>query len=213
MLKHVGQVINTGRRCVVVFREIYNEQGEVIEPDNCLVVETDSLPDLAHQDIMRIVEGGPAQSTGNLYEVLGRERMTDGATALRWLSSNNRLRKFPTDNILLTPDSNNSLRLDKMNKIITMQAGGATQAEIENIMVDDTDAPPRKQTSAQQAPVTPASEPGLLDDAAIAQQRLAQAETFLAEAERLRAEAYELDPSLKPKTRAKKSSTKAKVTA
>ena len=210
MLKHVGQITNTGRRCVVVFREIYNDAGDVIEPDNCLVIETDSLPDLQHQDIMRIVEGEPAQSTGNLYEVLGRERMTDGAVALRWLSEANRLRKYPTNNILLTPDNQNTLRLDKMNRIIQMQASGATQEQIENALVDDTDGPPRKQTSAQQAPTPPAGEPGVLDDSAIAQQRLAQADTFLAEAERLRAEAYELDPTLKPKRGRK---AKAKVEA
>ena len=210
MLKHVGQITNTGRRCVVVFREIYNEAGEVVEPDNCLVVETDSLPDLHHQDIMRIVEGAPAQSTGNLYEVLGRERLTDGAVALRWLSEANRLRKYPTNNIMLTPDGNNSLRLDKMNRIIQMQSSGASQEQIENAMVDDTDGPPRKQTSAQQTPSAPASEPGVLDDTAIAQQRLAQAETFLAEAERLKAEAYELDPTLKPK-RGRKAKVKAEA--
>ena len=210
MLKHVGQIINTGRRCVVVFREIYNDVGDVVEPDNCLVVETDSLPDLHHQDIMRIVEGEPAQSNGNLYEVLGRERMTDGAVALRWLSESNRLRKYPTNNILLTPDNQNTLRLDKMNRIIQMQASGATQEQIENALVDDTDGPPRKQTSAQQTLTPPTGEPGVLDDSAIAQQRLAQAETFLAEAERLRAEAYELDPTLKPKRGRK---AKAKVEA
>lgn len=213
MLKHVGHVINTGRRCVVVFREIYDDKGNVTEKDNCLVFETDALPDLVHQDLMRIVESEPAQRTGNLYEVLTRERLHDGTVALNWLHGRSRLRKYPTDNIMLTPDNNTSLRLDKMNRIIEMQKAGLSQQEIENAIVDDTDAPPRKQTSAQQAPAAPASEPGILDDAAIAQQRLAQAETFLAEAERLQAEAYELDPSLKPKTRAKKTSTKAKVTA
>jgi hypothetical protein len=212
MLKHVGHVINTGRRCIVVFREIYNQDGSVMEADNCLVMETDSLPDLVHQDMMRIVEGGPAQSTGNLYEVLTRERLSDGTVALNWLHGSNRLRKYPTNNIMLTPDSNNELRLDKMNRILTLQESGASQQEIENVMVDDTDGAPRTSTSAQTAPPVKETESGILDDSAIAQQRLQQAETFLQEAERLKTEAYELDPSLKPKTRAKRTSTKkAKV--
>ena len=79
-------------------------------------------------------------------------------------------------------------------------------------MVDDTDGAPRTSTSAQTAPPVKETESGILDDSAIAQQRLQQAETFLQEAERLKTEAYELDPSLKPKTRAKRTSTKkAKV--
>ena len=214
MLKHVGHVINTGRRCVVVFREIYDKEGNVMESDNCLVMETESLPDLVHQDMMRIVEGGPAQATGNLYEVFARERLTDGTVALNYLHGKGRLRKYPTNNIMLTPDNNNELRLDKMNKILKMQQSGASEQDINNIMIDDTDGAPRSSSSLSKTPAPASSEPGVLDDSAIAQQRLQQAETFLQEAERLKTEAYELDPSLKkPKTtRAKKTSTKkAKV--
>ena len=213
MLKHVGQVINTGRRCVVVFREIYNEKGEVIEPDNCLIVETDSLPDMQHQDMMRIVEGEPAQQTGDLYNVLARERFTDGQMVLGWLNATGRLRKFPTNQILLTPTANNTLRLDKMNRIIEMQRAGQTQEQIENALVDDTDSAPRAQTTAQTAPSAPASEPGVLDDTTLAKGLLEQAAQFESEVTRLREEAYTLDPSLKPKARraTKKTTTKATV--
>lgn len=208
-LKHVGQVTNTGRRCVVVFREIYDAQGQVMEPDNCLVVETDALPDLVHQDIMRIVEGEPAQRTGNLYEVFARERLTDGAPALNWLHASGRLRKYPTNQIMLTPDSNNSIRLDKLNRILEMQKSGATEDEINNAMVDDTDSPPRTQTTAQTTPPpAQSSDPGVMDDTALAANLLSQAKTFQAEADRLMNEAYELDPSLKPRRgRPKKTAT------
>ena len=213
MLKHVGQVINTGRRCVVVFREIYNEKGEVVEPDNCLIVETDSLPDMQHQDMMRIVEGEPAQQTGDLYNVFARERFTDGQMVLGWLNATGRLRKFPTNQILLTPDANNTLRLDKMNRIIEMQKAGQTQEQIENAIVDDTDSAPRAQSTAQTAPSAPATEPGVLDDTALAKGLLEQAAQFESEVTRLREEAYTLDPSLKPKARrtTKKTTKKATV--
>jgi len=201
MLKHVGQVINTGRRCLVVFRHIYSETGAVTDPHSCLVVETDSLPDLIHQDVMRIVEGNPAQNTGNLYEVFTRERLSDGSPALNWMHQNQRLRKYPTDNIMLTPDSNTSLRLDKLNRIIEMQDAGLSQAEIDNAMVDDTDGPARKQTTASTTPTAPnqGQADGVLDDGAIAKSLLEQAKTFQAEADRLTSEAYDMDPSLKPK--------------
>ena len=207
MLKHVGRVTNTGRRCVVVFREIYNGKGEVVEPNNCLVVETDALPDLVHEDLMRIVESEPAQRTGNLYEVFSRERLTDGQIALTWLHQAGRLRKYPTNQVELVPDNNNVLRLDKMNKIVQMQKEGKNQQEIENALVDDTDSPPRKHTTAQQTAPVANSDPGILDDTAIAKQRLAQADTFQAEAERLREEAYDLDPSLRPKKRGRPKQT------
>jgi hypothetical protein len=66
-MNHVGRVENTGRRCLVVFREVYDEKGNVIEPDKCLVVETDTLPDFAHQDLMSIVESEPAQREGEFF--------------------------------------------------------------------------------------------------------------------------------------------------
>ena len=105
MLKHVGQVINTGRRCVVVFREIYDDTGKVIDTNNCLIVETDRLPDAVHQYLMRIIESEPAQRTGDLYNVLHRERLGDGSVALAYLNKSGRLRKFPTSQVLLLQDS------------------------------------------------------------------------------------------------------------
>lgn len=200
MLKHVGKIINTGKRCIVVFRHIYSEAGAVTDPHSCLVCETDGLPDMIHQDVMRIVEGNPAQNTGNLYEVFARERLSDGTPALNWMHANKRLRKYPTNNVMLTPDTNTSLRLDKMNKMVEMQEAGLSQAQIENAMVDDTDGPARKETSITMEPnvPTPGGE-GVLDDNTIAKSLLEQAKTFQAEADRLTGEAYDMDPGLKPK--------------
>ena len=45
-IKHVGQIINTGRRCVVVFREIPDE------PNSCLIVDTEALVDWMHDDVI-----------------------------------------------------------------------------------------------------------------------------------------------------------------
>ncbi len=112
---------------------------------------------------------------------------------------NQRLRKYPTDNIMMTPDSNTSLRLDKLNRIIEMQDAGLSQADIDNAMVDDTDGPARKQTTASTTPTAPNQADGVLDDTAIAKSLLEQAKTFQAEADRLTGEAYDMDPSLKPK--------------
>ena len=201
MLKHVGQIINTGRRAVVVFRYIYNEAGTITDKHSCLVVETDSLPDAIHQDIMRIIESNQAQTTGNLYDVFARERFSDGSPALNWLHQNQRLRKYPTDNIMMTPDNNVTLRLDKLNRILEMQEAGLSQQQIDNAMVDDTDGVTRKETTATMStpvPDAPVAD-GVLDDAAIAKSLLEQAKTFQAEADRLTGEAYDMDPDLKPK--------------
>jgi hypothetical protein len=220
-LKHVGRIKNTGSRCVVVFREMYNEKGAVVDKHSCLVFESQMLPDAEHQDLMRIIESEGAQSTGDLFNVLSRERLGNGVPALAWLNQNNRLRKFPTDNVEMTPDAQTTLGLDTLNKIVGMQASGATQAEIENALQDDTDNAPRSAATVADVVNTdvetpmvnsPQTDDGVLGDADIAQHLLAQAVQFEAQAKDLKEQAILLDPSLKPKrgraAAAKKSANK-----
>jgi len=221
-LKHTGQIKNTGQRCVVVFREIYDDQGHVIDENNCLVFESDNLPDAEHQDLMRILESEPAQATGDLYNVLARTRLGNGTLALNWLASSGRLRKFPTNNINLTPEPSTVLGLDVLNRIVKMQKAGASQADIENALRDDTDMAPREATNVTEsiqeqnpdavetpAAVTEQTGDTALDDTAIAKQRLSQAEMFEQQAKELRDQAYEMDPSLKPKRTRKAPAKKA----
>jgi len=211
--KHIGQIANTGRRCVVVFREIYDDKGNVIDDKHCLVFETDTLPDAEHQDLMKIIESEPAQSASELYNVLARTRLGSGIIALNWLVSSQRLRKFPTNNVMLTPDSNTVIGLDKINKIVKMQQSGASQQDIETVLQDDTDLPPRQINQVVNdvddsvvVPDTATPETGgegVLDDAAIATNYIAQAESFEAQAKELREQAIVLDPSLAPKPKPK----------
>lgn len=220
-IKHLGRIKNTGKRCIVVFREIYNDQGHVIDENSCLVVETDSLPDAESQEIMKIVESEPAQSTGDIYNVLARERLSSGYTTLSWLTRSGRLRKYPTGNIELIPNSETTIALDQLNKIVKMQKSGASQVDIENVLQDDTDLQPRQAKEVNQmlhednfdaydAPEVVETQSGqgnILSDSDIAKRRLEQARQFEAQAKEMRQSAYTLDPSLKPKRR----TTKKKV--
>ena len=207
-MKHVGMVKNTGKKCIVVFREIYNEEGKVVQPDQCLVVELENLPDYAYQDIVSIVESEPAQRNGNLYEVLSRTRLSDGNVSLSWLHSTGRLRKYDTSNIDMIPSNNSKLNLATLNRIIQLQKDGRSEQEIESIIANDTDAPPRKLDDLSKPDnALQSSNDGVLTDEDLAKSYLEQSKTMLAEAERLKAQAYELDPSLK---RTRKTSSKVK---
>lgn len=201
-LKHIGRVSNTGKKCVVVFREIYDERGNVSDPNHCLVVETERLPDMEHDDIARLVETQEAQSSNQFYEIAHRSMFSDGLNMLTKLHNRGYLRKYPTDSVELTPNNNTSIKLSEVNEIIRKQKSGMSEADIKNTMVDDTDQPPRTQTSLDSTQTIdqaiPTSEQAL-DDTAIAKGMLSQAETFLAEAKRLQDEAYAMDPSLRPK--------------
>jgi len=198
-LKHIGKVSNTGMKCIVVFREIYDEKGNVTEPNNCLVVETERLPDMEHDDIVRVVESPSGQEATQFYEIAHRSMFGDGINMLVKLSNRGHLKKYPTNQIIMTPNSSTSIPLSELNEIIRKQKSGMSQADIANSMVNDTDKPPRTQSSSQNAPPAPSAEPGVLDDNAIAQNMLTQATTYELEVKRLREEAYAMAPSLKPK--------------
>jgi hypothetical protein len=201
-MKHIGRVSNTGLKCVVVFREIYDDRGNVTDPDHCLVVETERLPDMEHDDVVRVVESPAGQEASQFYEIAHRSMFSDGLNMLTKLHNRGYLRKYPTNQIELTPNPSTAIKLSEVNEIIRKQSSGMSEQDINNSMVDDTDQPPRTQTTLDPTQTidqaVDVAEP-VLDDTAIAQNMLAQAETFLAEAERLKNEAYEMAPDLKPK--------------
>jgi hypothetical protein len=211
-MKHVGQVANTGLKCIVVFREIYDENGNVTEPDNCLIVETERLPDMEHDDIVRVVESPAGQEAEEFYQIAHRSMFADGINMLVKLNNRGYLKKYPTKQILMTPNSSTSIPLSEINEIIQKQKTGMSEQDIANSMVDDTDKAPRTATSLSPSQTidqaVPTNEP-VMDDSALAQNMLDQANTYEAEVKRLREEAYAMAPDLKPK----RGRPKAKATA
>jgi|TARA_B100001094_G_C18110547_1_gene760888 hypothetical protein len=201
-LKHIGQVANTGLKCIVVFREIYDENGNVTEPDNCLIVETERLPDMEHDDMVRVVESPVAQEATEFYTVAHRSMFADGINMLVKLNNRGYLKKYPTDQILMTPNSHTSVKLSEINEVIRKQATGMSPQDIQNSMQDDTDKPPRTATSLSPSQTIDQALPTgeqAIDDSALAQTMLDQANTYETEVTRLREEAYAMAPDLKPK--------------
>ena len=95
-VKHVGKVANTGLKCIVVFREIYDDRGNVTDPNHCLVVETERLPDMEHDDIVRVVESPAGQEAEEFYQIAHRSMFSDGINMLAKLHTRGYLKKYPT---------------------------------------------------------------------------------------------------------------------
>jgi len=185
--KHVGKLSNTGKKCVVVFRELPDD------PSNCLVVDTDALPDWMHDDIINAVEAPGAQASHNFYEYAERTVLSDGTNMLQSLHSTGKLQKQPTSNVVLTPNNEVAVGLDEINKLVKEQTDGKAVVEPpkdERPMVGKDVAEPTV-AEAQPAPDT-------LDPDTMAKNLLAQAKTFEQEAKNLKAQAYEMAPGLKP---------------
>jgi len=187
-IKHVGKVLNTGRRCIVVFREIPGEE------DHCLVVDTDSLPDRYHDNIMEAVESITAQEANNFYEYAQRQMFSDGTNMLTTLHTHGWLKKHPDWNIAMTPNANMEIKLTDLNRMIREQQGEK----------------PIVKEEIKKEQVKP--DPNFDENKFKAKDLLAQAQLLSEDVERLTKEAYTLDPSLKPKVSKSTSRTTKKTT-
>ena len=187
-IKHVGLLANTGRKVVVVFREVPGE------PESCLVVDTDALPDWMHDDVINAVESPSAQSSGNFYEYAARSLFSDGSNMLNTMHTKGLLNKHPTTNVKMTPNSGMVIMLNELNTMIA-QAGGK-----ESVSKPDN----RLDMATKQ--VAKPSNTNVINDSDLAKNMLDQAAQFEAEAQRLKEQAYEMAPDLKPK-RGRKTTT------
>ena len=222
MLKHVGK--HNDKRCVIVFRKIPELEHMA------LVVYSDLLPRMVHDEVMRAVESPQGQEAREISEVLFRTIMADGTNCLESLHRNGLMKKVPTNQVLVTPTTTSSVRLDELNDILDEMSKG--EEALKRLQELDTNrgltgkqAPrraeiqelgERKTREAQGNTSAAEMLAGMLSDSDLATQRLEQAKKMeesakqlLAEAERLKAEAENLSPKVDDVgTKTKKTATK-----
>ena len=116
MVKHVGRIKNTDRKCIVVFRHIYDEQGTITDRDHCLVVDADALPDMFNQAMIDTVNSSEGQNTLNFFEVLARRTFSDGRNMLATLDATGRLAKYHTNDITMVPHPAHKISLTELNR-------------------------------------------------------------------------------------------------
>ena len=224
MLKHVGK--HNDKKCVIVFRKVPELEHMA------LVVYSDLLPRLIHDEVMKAVESAPGQAAKEISEVLFRTTMADGTNCLESLHRNGFMKRVPTNQVLVTPTSTSSVRLDELNDILDEMEKG--EAAIKKLQDLDTNrgftgkrGQPRKaeiqelgerKTREAQGNTSAADMlAGVLSESDLAAQRLIQAQKMeesakqlLAEAERLKAEAETLSPKAKNVGTTKTKKTTAK---
>lgn len=172
-LRHVGVLKATGHRALVVFRQIPNE------PTNCLVVDTDALPDKYHDDLMDAVETITAQESLDFYEYANRQFFSDGTNMLTKMHQAGWLMKVKTDAVVMRPRPDIEISLLELNNQISKLNGEE-----------------------------PNTTEGVLDNGKLAEDLRRQASMFEQQAESLRKQADDLDPP-KTKKASKKSNVVA----
>lgn len=223
MIKHVGK--HGGKRVVLLWRKVPGEDHM------CLVCYPDTLPRHIHDDIMKALESESGQQAKEFSDYLFRFTLVDGNNALETLHREGMIKKVPTNQVIVTPDTKSHVRLDELNAILDKMAMGE-EAVKELADLDKNSgmvSPKRNNVREVGAPANSRATPAevtnnisindVLSDDQLAAQRLAQAQkmqaearALLAEADRLQSEALSLNGEKqngKPKTT--KKATKAKA--
>jgi hypothetical protein len=221
MLKHVGK--HNDKRCVIVFRKIPELEHMA------LIVYSDLLPRMVHDEIMKAVESPQGQAAVEISDVLFRTIMADGTNCLESLHRNGLMKKVPTNQVLVTPTSTSSVRLDELNDILDEMAKG--EEALKRLQDLDSNRGISGKTAPRKAEIqelgerktreaqgnTSAAEmlSGMLSDSDIATQRMEQAQKMeataqqlLAEAARLKQEAETLSPKVNDAGKTKKVTSK-----
>lgn len=186
VLKHVGKYGE--KPCVVLFREVPNE------PDNCLIVETSTLEDQKHDDLMNVVQSLEAQESNELSEVLARRQFTDGSNILNDLHFTKKITKVKSDLVFLTPTPQDKIALSEVNAEIN-KLSNESNPPLNTEVNPDTLVQEQSVVSATES-LSKGEAEGLLVQAELMEQ---DANAMLVEAEAKKQAAYELDPSLAPK--------------
>jgi len=181
--KHVGTLNNTGVRVAVVFRKLPNDEA------NCLIVETERIPDSYHDYMIQCANSKEAAETNEFYEVLNRRTFPDGMNCLTALHQRGFLRKEPVSNITMIPLPGHMVPLALINATIDKKVDEYTAKQQNNAVV----APEFKTGEVVDGAVFNAHDPS-----AIAKGLLLQAELLEKDAAAKREEAYALDPSSRP---------------
>lgn len=194
MMRHTGQLNNTGKNVVVVFMQLPNDE------ENALVIDTDALPDMYNESLRRVVESQEAQQAKSLSDVLARRMSPDGSntTLLQKFHQTGRLMKTPVNNVTMVPRRGVHWPLTDIIKAMK------TQEDVPQGF-DDLDPETRAEVAANLKKFNVHQQNMEGENAASVKQQatalLEMARLLELDAQGKREQAYRMDPSLKPSAR------------
>lgn len=192
--KHVG--LHNGKKVVIVQRMIPGEAHM------CSVLYSQIIPSSYHDDIMKVLESVEGQASNEFVDILRRRTASNGNNLLQAVAQEGYLKKVPTNQVSVRPNSASDIRLDELNNLL--QAAGTGKEAIARLEeLDRQQGYKDNRKTGAAAMAAPDTSDGALSDSGLAQLNIRQAEKMkadaaglLAEADRLLAEAAQLDPTL-----------------
>jgi hypothetical protein len=181
MMKHVGKVKATDRRCVVVMMQLPEN------PSLSLIIDVESLTPRYEQIIRELVESQEGQAATDFAHFMTQRSVPEtGRNILNEFHSNALMRTEPVDNIIMVPFPNQPIPLvDILEAKGTLPSGirekEAIQQENVNAVVQNLQAMREEERLS------------------MAHNKLFEADLIEQEAHLKREEAYRIAPELRPR--------------
>ena len=148
MIKHVGK--HNSKKIVLLWRKVPNEDHMA------LVLYSDTLPRLIHDEVMRALESAIGQASTDFSDVLFRTTMADGRNALEVIHREGFIKKVPTSQVLITPTAKSSVRLDELNSILDeMEKGQEATKRLSDLDKEAGMAPKKKVREGREVGMPP----------------------------------------------------------
>jgi len=214
-MKHVGKIGD--RKVCVLFRQVPGEDHM------CLIIHPEVLPAHWQDAVQKVLESDIGQQAEELADALHRSLLPDGRPILETFHNERMIKKVRTADVIMTPNTNSSIRLDELNKMLNEMKQGAdaikrmAQNDASRGMVEPgvkrAAEAEYKKGRAEKAdpnyvapPMLKAGQDGALTDRDIAANMLAQAKAMelnakqmVAEAARMKKDAERMDPTVNAK--------------
>jgi hypothetical protein len=195
IIKHIGR--HGDKKIVLAYRQIPGDDHM------CLVMYSDMLPQMIHDEVMKVIESPVGQNAAELADAMFRHVMADGRNCLEAVHKQGLLKKVNTNQVVVTPNAKSTVRLDELNKILNEMATGE-EAIRKMAELDAGSGFTGKKKEGREVGVSPASRTQevavgnatigeILTDDQLASQRIAQAAKMKLEAKQLLAEAEKLE--------------------
>ncbi len=174
IVRHCGVVRSTGSRVFVIFRQLEDD------PQHCLVVYRDALPEVYASRVSELVLGNKGQSSIELWDVMDKVGILDGSNMLNRLHSHGYMRKQNTGDIDIHVGGNNKIPLNILNDEIN-QSSSVSDGTVKDYN-----------------PYDKPTEVNYPEQGSIVSRLLAEADQYEQLAFENRERAYNLDPTLRP---------------
>jgi hypothetical protein len=195
-IKHVGRLKSNNAKVLVVFRTLPGD------PYYALVLGTGGLSDTYHNAIMSLVDSQQAQDANEFGDIMGIRHFPDGRLMLPAMHEDGKLVKVLTTDVLMTPNTTDSISLDQLNALIAEQKGLA----IDELALEIGATIEKEKTAAEAVnPPVVVEQPVIQNELSNASDLRSKADALYKEAAKLRKQADELDPPKKKTVKTKES--------